>query len=155
MRYAWIALLLLVPNSVHGVEYLDEIESEVYQTTGTIKDISQKAKTCIAQIVTTSAGHELFLDVNIDSGTITANNVAPYTAMLVGYKLKGKLLFTAKENRFRMRHTNIQTVANAGDDYFRLGKWAGSGWKNALKALQDQSAKIAKCVQAEPKKEEW
>lgn len=155
MRYTWIVVLLLMPNAAFAVEYLDELETEVYQTTGTIKDISQKAKTCIAQIISTSVGQDLFLDVNVDSGTITANNVTPYTTMLVGYKLNGKLIFMAKENRFRMRYTDIKTAADAGGDYFRLGKWAGSGWKNALKALQDQSAKISKCVQAESKKEAW
>ena len=153
MKYASLVLALFLPSTVMGAEYLEEAETEVYQTTGTVKEITQKAKTCIAQTIS-AGGADLFLDVNIDSGTITANCSTSYTSMLVGHTVKSKMTFLAKENRFRMRHMNIEEAIENGE-FTRVGKWAGSGWKTIQKSLFDVSGKIAKCVQADSKKEEW
>lgn len=173
MRYASLALLLLLPSAVFGAEYFEQSESEVYQTTGTVKDISLKAKSCIAQIVKSGAvrigdsasaenleGSQLFLDVNVDSGTITANSNVDYSKMLIPHNVKSTLTFLVKEDRFKIRHSNIEyvqketgSIRNSG--YSRVGKWWGSGWKDAEKALAGVSDKVAKCVQGETKKEDW
>jgi len=192
MRYIpklFAVTLLIVPSITFGAEYLEEVESEVYQTNGTVQEISTRAKTCIAQIVRNdevrisdstsgtgpfagltgggSSGHsggvqggQVLVDANIEGGVITANNRVDYTSKLLAHNVKSTMTVLAKEGRFKIRHTNIEylqkstgSMHNTG--YSRVGKWWGSGWKDAEEALQGISAKVAACAQTGPKKEDW
>jgi len=186
---SFVVTLLIIPSVTFGAEYLEEVESEVYQTNGTEQEISTKAKTCIAQIVrndevrisdSTSgtgpfagltggggSGHsggvqggQVLVDANIEGGVITANNRVDYTSKLLAHNVKSTMTFLVKEGRFKIRHTNIEylqkstgSMHNTG--YSRVGKWWGSGWKDAEEALQGISAKVAACVKTGPKKEDW
>ena len=191
MRHVTIsaAILLALPCIASGAEYLEEVESEAYQTNGTLQEISKRTKTCIAQLVRNDEvrisdaasgtgpfsfatggggpGHSggiqggaIIVDADIEVGVITANNRVDYTSKLLAHNVKSTMTFLAKEGRFKIRHTNIEylqkstgSMHNTG--YSRVGKWWGSGWKDAEEALQGISAKVAACVQAGPKKEDW
>lgn len=181
--------LLIVPSVTFGAEYLEEVESEVYQTNGSVQEISTRAKTCLAQIVrneeirisdstsgtgplpdltgASGGGHsggvqggQVLVDANIEGGVITANNRVDYTSKLLGHNVKSTMSVLVKEGRFKIRHTNIEFLQKStgsmhNDAYTRVGKWWGSGWKDAEEALQGISAKVAACVQTGPKKENW
>jgi len=145
-------VLLLIPSSVIGAEYLEQVETAVYQTTGTAKEIFTKAKACAGQIA--QSEKEVFITENPDDGTFSINAKVKYKAKALSNTVKGTMTFFAKDAKFKMRYTNLEyTVADS--DYMRIGKWFGSGWKDAQKALLDASEKIAVCIKADPKKEEW
>lgn len=179
-------ILSMFPYIAFGAEYLEQVESEVYQTNGSVQEISKRAKICIAQLVhndevrisdsaestgpfsfSSGPGHSsgvqggsVIVDADLEAGTITANNRVDYSSKLLAHNVKSTMTFIAKEGRFRMRHTNIEylqkstgSMHNTG--YSRVGKWWGSGWKDAEEALQGISTKVAACVQAKPGKENW
>ncbi len=189
IKVLFAVTLLIIPSVTFGAEYLEEVESEVYQSNGTVQEISMRAKTCIAQIVrndevrisdSTSgtgllsgitgvggSGHsdgvqggQVLVDANIEEGVITVNNRVDYVSKLLAHNVKSTMTFLSKEGRFKIRHTNIEylqkstgSMHNTG--YSRVGKWWGSGWKDAEEALQSISSKVAQCVQTGPKKEDW
>lgn len=131
---------LIVPSLAFGTEYLEEVESVVYQTNGTAQEIATKAKTCIVQIVrndevsmtdnvsdtrigsvelrknpmTVIPGGPVLVDVNIESGMVAANNRVDFGTTLLGVPIKEnvKSLITVltKEGRFKIRHTNIEAI---------------------------------------------
>jgi len=173
MKIVYVLAFLLLPSSLVGAEYLEQVETDVYQTTGTVKEIFTKAKSCLAQIVRNEGvrmadsavgegiqGGDIFVEANAETGIITANSRVDYKAKMLEYNVKSTLVFMAKEGRFKMRHSNIEylqkytgSVNNTG--YSRVGKWFGTGWKDTQKALLGASEKVAQCVMVEPKKEEW
>lgn len=152
MKTFIILSLLLLPSIVFGAEYLEQVETGVYQATGTAKEIFAKGKACVGQIV--QSEKELFVTENIEGGTFTVSPKVPYRAKAIAHVVKGSMTFFAKDGKFKMRYQNLEyAIADGG--YGRIGKWWRSGWKDAQKALLDLSDKVAECVKAEPKKEEW
>ncbi len=185
-----LAIVLLFPCFAYSAELLEKVESAVYKTEGTKQEIAKKAKRCIASEVaneevriadSTSGtstlggllaadigkgksdglhGGETFIDIDIESGSIVANNRVNYRSKFLAYNVKSKLKFLAKDGRFKIRHTNIQYVQkNTGyshnSGYMDIAKVWGTGWKDAVKALNGVSAKVAKCVQNNEQEEDW
>ena len=68
-----------VATAAHAAEYLTEVTSEVYQTSGTAKEIAQRAMICISQNLKpgiTSA--QLIVSSDLDNGAIVARNALSY-----------------------------------------------------------------------------
>ncbi len=148
-----VVIVMFFPCYVMATEYLEEVESGVYETTGSKQDIAKKGKLCIAKLVSNDevkiadasdssdvAGVDLFVDVDLENGTVMANNRVDYRRMLLTYNVKSLLIFMAKDGRFKIKHTNIKNVQkdtgswkNSG--YTRVAKVAGTGWKSAKKLL--------------------
>lgn len=184
-----VLCLVFVSSLAYGREYLEKVESDVFETKGTIAEITKKAKLCIAQNlrndsvrITDSApsndtfpivsdfgseGHTeslegggLFIEVDIEGGTIIANSKVDQKGFMITRNIKSTFTLLAKEDRFKIRHTNIErvqkdsgTMRNRG--YNPVGKWAGTGWKKTEKALQAVSLKVAECVQADSGGDDW
>lgn len=134
--YLIAAIIFLFPFLANSEEFLEKVESEVYETSGTPQKIAEKAKTCIAQIVKNDevrisdntsgtgafsftgggkgshsggvAGGGLFIDVNIEEGKVIANNRVDYTSMMMKNNVKSVMTFMAKDGRFKIRHENIE-----------------------------------------------
>lgn len=188
MRMNAAILAMLLPALAVSAEYLEQVESEVFQAKGTAQKIASRAKSCIAQHVqnnevrisdsATSAGPfpssaltstatsdgisggDAIVHADLEQGVITANNRVDYKSKMLAHNVKSTLTFMAKDERFRIRHSNIEylqkstgSVRNTG--YSRVGKWFGSGWKDAEAALVAITAKVAQCVRADPAAEDW
>lgn len=160
-------MLLIVPSSTFGAEYLDEVEGEVHQTSGTTKEISTRVKTCIAQIVRndevrisdstsgtgpfagltggSGSGHsggvqggQVLVDANIEGGVITANNRVDYTSKLLSHNVKSTMTVLIKEGRFKIRHTNIEHLQkNTGSMHNTGYSRVGKWWGSGWKDVEE------------------
>ena len=172
------------PCFAFGAEYLEKVESDVFEASGSKPELAKRGKFCISSTVrneevrisdstagtgplgSVGEGHsggvtggDVFVDIDIEAGIITANNRVDYESKLLAHNVKSTMTFLAKDGRFKIQHTNIEQVQkNTGymhnTGYMRVGKWWGSGWKDVEKALVDISSKVAECVISGPK-EDW
>lgn len=185
---ALFLLVAMVPITSSSADYLEEVESEVFETKGTAQEIANRARTCIAQRVRNdevritdnasssgpfptstlaSPGHsdgieggDVLVHADLEGGIVTANNRVDYKSKLLAHNVKSTLTFMAKEGRFKIRHSNIEYVQKStgsmrNSGYSRVGKWFGSGWKDAEAALTAVTSKVAACVQSGPVAEDW
>lgn len=164
-------------------DYLEQIESEVYQTNGTAAEILTRAKSCIERVVRNDdvrtsdtapgmgrvAGDErvasipggpVLVAVRAEEGAITAHSRVDFTSTLRAYNAKSTLTFLAKEGRFKIRHTEIEVVqkntglkSNAG--YIRVARSWGTGWQSAEQALASVSDRVAGCVRTRAANDNW
>jgi hypothetical protein len=178
-----IAVCLLISNHsfASDYEYLEAVESDVYQTAGTTQEISNRAKLCMAQILhndevrisdATSgtgplpsltgafretghssgiSGGNVFVDIDIENGTITANNRVNYSAAFISRNVKSTIVFQAKEGRFKINHSAIEYLQKStgnlhNSGYMRIAKAWGTGWSDAEEALKVVTDKIATCI---------
>lgn len=180
----FVVVIAFFPCFAFGAEYLEKVESDVFEASGSKQEIAKRGKLCISSIVrneevrisdstastgplaSAGEGHsggitggDVFVDVDIEAGTITVNNRVDYTSKLLAHNIKSTMMFFVKDGRFKIQHANIEQVQknteymhNTG--YMRVGKWWGSGWKDAEKALTDILSKVAECVINGPK-EDW
>lgn len=140
-------------TSAFAADYLTEVTSEVYQTSGTPQEIAQRATTCISQNLrpgTTSA--QLIVSSDLDSGTIVARNALSYPDGLVQWEVRSTFTFEAREDRFRIMQTGLERFNRT---WGPIGKWAGSGWKKAEQVFQASASAVAQCVIGGPKKADW
>jgi hypothetical protein len=177
VRRAVISLLsvLTIPawsTSVRA-ENLTEVESQVYETPGTIPEITKRAKRCMLENVRNDdvkigstvnsdkeRGGSAIADVDLEGGAIVSNNRVDYSRMMLAHTVKSTMTFMAKEGRFKIRHTNIESLqkntgymANTG---FRpvVKQW-GTGWEAANEALVGVTEKVAQCVMKPADEKAW
>lgn len=169
-------------------EYLTEVISEVYEADGTSQEIAVRGKACIAQFVRYDAtrgasteanpyapladenkseqfaGGQVFVTLDEDNGLIVANSRRDFTKkvmfMPVASSVQSTLTFKAKDGRFRIEHTNIQSMQkdsgyaeNTG--YTPVGKWKGAPWKAVTAELEELNAEVAACVMQEGGSDDW
>jgi len=185
-----IALFVsLLSGSAIAAETLEEVESEVFQTTGSPQEITKKAKSCIAKLVRNDevrisgssqagffgglanpgaagsasggvSGGDVLVSVDIENGEIIANSRHKYTRNILKMNVQSTITFNARENRFKIKHTNIKYLQQStgtmhNDGYNQIYKSWGTGWKRADEELQKVSKKIAECVIATEAEEDW
>lgn len=142
-----------VATTAFAAEYLTEVTSEVYQTSGTPKEIAQRASTCISQKLrpgTTSA--QLIISSDLDNGTIVARNALSYPDGLMQWEVRSTFTFEAREGRFRITQTGLERFNR---QWGPIGKWTGSGWKKAEEVFRASATAIAQCVLSGPAKADW
>jgi hypothetical protein len=102
----------------------------------------------------------VIVHADLEQGIVTANNRVDYKSKMLAHNVKSTFTFTAKEGRFRIRHSNIEYVQKSigsmrNSGYSHVGKWLGSGWKDAQAALNAATVKVATCVQTGPVAADW
>jgi hypothetical protein len=155
MRHYWAILLVPVGLGAPAAaaEYLTSVTSEVYQTTGTAREIATRASTCISQHLspgTTDA--QLMVSGDLDGGVIVARNALSYSDGLLQWRVRSTLTFEAREGRFRIEQTNLERF---NDAWGPIGKWTGSGWKKAEAAFTASARAVAQCVMTPPRRDDW
>ena len=107
------------------------------------------------------AAGDVILSVDEAAGTIVAASRVTYPGGITGdSSTRSTLTFLAKDGRFKIQHTNIETAsANTGSlanpGYTRQGKWKFSQWEKADAALQALSSKLAECVKSAASASSW
>jgi len=128
MRNASIAFLLLALSlPAFSAQYLERVESPVYKAGGPAELLDAKAKDCLKRIET--------------DGTASAK----FTSMLVPYEVTSSATVTTSEGGARVIFDNV-TWRRGGGPFEKVGKWAGSGWQNAEKALLAQADVFGRCL---------
>lgn len=91
---------------------------------------------------------------DLSTGVVVASNTLEYRDGLLPWQMRSRITFEGREGRFRIKHTAIERYNDqalgaqvlGASPWAPVGKWWGSGWQKAQKALEDVSAKIAECV---------
>jgi hypothetical protein len=136
-----------------AADYLTEVTSEVYQASGTPKEIAARASTCISQNLrpgTTDA--QLIISTDLDGGIVVARSGISYPDGLMQWEVRSTFTFEAREGRFRIVQTSLERF---NKQWGPIGKWAGSGWKKAEAVFSASAAKVAQCVVGGPKRADW
>lgn len=167
MNKLLIALLATISITANAADLLDKVESPVYQTAGTPAQITTKAKACMAEIlkndnIGNSTTQSLFSYA--DDSKLVATSRFEYTYLLLRQSLQSKIIFEAKEGRFRITHTDIgyKQVETNGllawgasvtsvTGHQPIAKVWGTGYEEAEKQINALDSRIADCVMNEQK----
>lgn len=152
--------LLGSTTSAFAAEYLTSVTSEVYQTTGTPKEIATRASACIAQSLSRgSADDPLIISSDLEGGVVIARNSIEYGS-LPRWKIRSRFTFEAREGRFRMEQTNLErfnaNLLTGVEAWGPIGKWTGSRWKEVTTKFEESASAVAQCVISAPaKRDDW
>ena len=152
-----IAAALVAGNatSAFAADYLTEVTSEVFQAEGTASAIASRGRICISQNLASGvAGGELIISADPNSGIVVANSALGYGS-LPRWRIRSRFTFEARDGRFRIQQTNLERFNEMGGGWGPIGKWTGSQWKGAETAFVLSAAKVAACVKAAAKADEW
>lgn len=158
MKKQWLAAVLLagVPTTALPAEYMTEVTSEVYQTTGTPREIATRATTCMSQhLAPGTTDSQLIISSDLDGGVIVARSAVDYGSF-PRWQVRSRFTLEAREGRFRISQTNLERFNDMAGGWGPIGKWSGSGWKKAESAFMLSAAQVAECVMAAPSaKNDW
>lgn len=137
-------------GAAQGSQYLDRVESPVFETVGTHQEITKRAITCIAQIVKPGlVNAPTIVSSDIKSGVIVANNSFKFSYGLLETTARTTLTFQAKDGRFRIVHASIEQLSDARG-WIGIGTWRFSGGDAAKEAIEAISQSLATCVKSNP-----
>lgn len=169
-KNALIIGLFAISASAFSQDFLDKVESEVYQTNGSASAITARGKGCMAEIlkndnVGNSTTQNLFSYTGDDK--LVANARFEYTYLLIRRSLQAKYIFEAKDGRFRITtseigYKQVKTTTGLGygasidsaSGHEPLAKVWGTGYEEAESQIIAMNKKIADCVMNE-KKSNW
>jgi len=167
---------MLISSFASAAEYLEEVESEVYQASGSAQEISKRAKRCIAQIVRNDevrisdsstgtgifsafsggggqghsggvSGGDVIVDADIEGGIITANNRVDYSSKMLTHNVQSTMTFLAKDGRFKIRHTNIQYLQKSTGSMHNTGyQRVGKWWGSGWEDAKEALDEVSKKV---------
>jgi len=153
--------VVLVPAAANA-ENLDEVDSQVYTTTGTHQEIMARAATCVAQLMKPGRpGTPLILSRDDAAGVMVIDNYTSFSARMITWALHTKMTFEAKDGRFRIIHTGIEQTADVmgqmspHPNWVPVNKGFPNPWKHAQKAVEDTSTRLATCVTSPAKSDNW
>lgn len=124
---ALLALLLTLPAS--AAQYLERVESPVYPVSGTAEAAFAKAQDCFSRIATDGEAK------------------AKFTSMLVPYEVTSRASLKTDGAGARVLFDDVRW-RHGGGPFEKVGKWAGSGWKDVEKALLAQADVFARCLRS-------
>lgn len=161
MKYGLcIAASLAASNApAAAAEYLTEVISDVYQTTGTPREIATRASTCISQhLAPGTTDSQLIVSSDLDGGVVVARNALEYGS-LPRWQIRSNFTFEARDGRFRIAQTKLErfntSVLTGVSSWLPIGKWTGSGWKKVEEQFTSSAQAVAQCVLANHSKDDW
>lgn len=183
MKQLGVLFLVVSPPSF-AAEYLELVESKVYETSGSAEEISKRGELCIAQHVRNDPirisdsadnllglglakrstgeipGGAVIVKADPAAGTVIATVRTPWSQLLTKNFTQSTLTFLAKEGRFKIQFTSIETLQqNTGyaenNGFVRQGKWIGSSWEKVQKALLETAEKVATCTAGTKASNDW
>jgi hypothetical protein len=155
IRLSILAGLAVFASPAAAHEYLTEVTSQVYQTSGTPKEIATRAQSCMAQMLRPgSVNAQQFVSSDLDNGIIIAQSAVSFGSFPV-WQARSRFTFEARDGRFRISQTGIEMFNDMGGGWQPIGKWTGSPWKKAEATFTASADAVAQCVIAGPNKDVW
>lgn len=179
-------LLACIATPALAAEYLELVESPVFEAPGTAADIVKRGQVCASRLLRNDevriadaaagglipipgasrtdgvAGGAVLVSVDPDQGVLVANSRVDYRVWggTIARNARSTVTLLAKDGRFKIQHTNIETLQKStgnleNDGYTKQGKWKGAGWEKAEAALQDVSTKLAECIKQPASGADW
>ena len=157
------AAVVLLATSAGAAEYLDTVQSSIFEAPFDHKVLSRRAAICLSQNAGISGQT---MQTDIDGGTVVGASLFSYSSGGIPWSVKSTLTFEAKDGRFRLTHSNLaqkqggpaipeswsilsgSVNQSAEGGWIRVGKWSFSGYKKVEGAAQAMSQRIATCVQS-------
>jgi hypothetical protein len=162
IRTHFLAILFMgcVSTAASAEEgYLTAVTSEVYQTQGTPREIATRGSTSISQhLAPGTTDSQLIISSDLDNGTIVARSVIRFDNDSLGLLVAtGRSVFTfeARDGRFRIEQTKLESFFDGGTGWKPIGKWFGSNWERAQEAFKKPADVVAQCVLSPPDKKDW
>ncbi|MDF7774040.1 hypothetical protein P1X14_02175 [Sphingomonas sp. AOB5] len=155
MRRYWVITLIMagLSSPAWAAEYLTSVASEVYQTTGTPREIATRASTCISQHLSPgTVDAQLIISSDLEGGIIVARNAIEQGGSM-RWQLRSRFTFEARDGRFRIEQTELERF-NQGR-WGPIGKWPGSQWRGAEDAFKTSADAVARCVMTSPRRDDW
>lgn len=155
MRYHVVTSLIFATLSApaDANEYLTSVTSEVFQATGTQREIAARASTCISKhLAAGTVDAQLIITSDLDNGTIVARNAIDQGG-LMRWQLRSRFTLEARDGRFRIEQTTLERF-NQGR-WGPIGKWTGSQWKGAEAAFKTSADGVARCVVSSSRQDDW
>lgn len=169
-RSAWAAVVFaVVATPATAAEYLETVQSTVFETGGEHTTLTRRAAICLVQNAGVP-GQSVQSDP--DSGIVVGAALFPYSQGGIPWSVRSTLTVEAKDGRFRLTHTALTqkqggpavpsgwSIFNGSVDqrseggWMKVGKWRFSGSEKVEAAAQALSQKIASCIQA-PHTDGW
>ena len=153
-RFSSLIVLSILSTPAVAKDYLSEVTSQIYQTSGTPREIATRASTCIAQnLGPGTIDAQLIVSSDLDNGVVVANNALRFFAKWNEWKIRSRFTFEAREGRFRITQTGLEMFSPT------MGKWAsflkGGVGTTAEAAFAASADAVAQCVLADPKQNIW
>ena len=146
-------VLLVSATPAAATDYLTSVESEVFQTPGTPREIAARARICMSQVLTAgTVNGDVIISSDLDDGIIVARSALKYGS-LPEWEIRSRFTFEAREGRFRITQTNLERFNDMAGGWGPIGKWPGSQWKGAENAFQLAALNVALCVTS--KRQDW
>jgi hypothetical protein len=138
-----------------AAEYLTSVISEVYQASGTPKEIATRATTCISQhLAPGTTDSQLIISSDLEGGVVVARNALEYGS-LPRWKIRSVFTLEARDGRFRIEQTKLERFNDMAGGWGPIGKWTGSQWKKADETFAASGTRVAQCVISGPKRADW
>lgn len=154
-RVCAVIMLAWLASPAAAAEYLTSVESQVYQTPGTPKEIATRASTCIAQNLRSgTVNAPQIVSSDLDNGVIVAQNALRFGS-LPEWQIRSRFTFEAREGRFRISQTGLEMFNDMAGGWNGIGKWWGSPWKKAQATFEASATAVAACVMSGPKRDDW
>jgi hypothetical protein len=150
-----LVVVTTLASPVAAADYLTEITSQVYQTSGTPKEIATRAQTCIAQNLRPgTVNAPQIVNSDLENGVIVAQSAVRFGS-LPEWQARSRFTFEARDGRFRISQTGMEMFNDMAGGWQPIGKWTGSPWKKAEAAFTASAEAVAQCVIAGPKRDVW
>ena len=147
-----------------AADYLEAVESPVFEAPGDHAALTRRAATCLAQNEGLT-GQSIQTDA--EGGTVVGPLLFSYSSAGVPWSVRSTLTIVSKDGRFRMTHSALShkqggpavsgwSIFSGSLDqgseggWMRVGKWKFSGADKVEAAAQALSLRIATCIQAVP-----
>ena len=160
-KHILVGLALLGSTTLaFAAEYLTSVTSEVYQTTGTPKEIATRANACIAQSLSRGSSDDpMIISNDLDGGVVVARNSIEYGS-LPRWKIRSRFTLEARGGRFRIEQANLErfntNVLTGVEAWGPIGKWTGSRWREVTTKFEESASAVAQCVISGPaKRDDW
>lgn len=155
---------LAADDTADSSQYLNRIESVVFEATGDHQAIAKRGATCIAQIAKPGlVNAPIIVSSDFDAGVIVANNNFKFSIhgfLGVALEETGRTTLTlqAKDGRFRIVHTSIEQFIEYPGSSIPSQGWspvytAAPNASDFKTTVDEISQKIADCVKADPSKD--
>ena len=150
--YALIGLCI-VGSRVEAAELISDVTSQVYESSGTAREIASRASTCIAQNLRPGrTDAPLILSTDLDNGVIVAQSALQFYAKANEWRIRSTFTLEARENRFRIKQTGLEIFGSMGSWGAITRRGVGPKAEEVFAASADV---VAKCVIAGFAQDDW
>jgi hypothetical protein len=164
-----VASLLAFAMPASGAQYLETIPSDVFQAAGDHAALARRSALCLAQA---SGVPGQTLQADAEAGVVVGPALFSYSTIGIPWSVKSIVTIETKDGRFRITHSSLAqkqggpavrqwTIMGSGTDqrgeggWGPVGTWRFSGGEKVEKAAQALSQRIADCIQAVPRRDDW